>query len=273
MILHRLSPTVTLYHGDCLDVMPRLATGSVDLILCDLPYGTTACSWDAVIPFDRLWAEYRRVLRPGGVVVLTAAQPFTTQVMRRKNTRPTLIYWLLDIRPETIAAGWPVGKPFYCGKTVSTTNDRLRGHRECARRFPAREISKRLAACGEHVSVLTMETVPVEGDWRARERHWIKILRFSFPDVANISAGGHGTVGMVHSAETRAKISTSKAGKPGKPRSAETRAKISAIHKGRKLAPEVIARRTETRKNWKPSPDHLAKLCAGHAAYWGKTNA
>jgi site-specific DNA-methyltransferase (adenine-specific) len=91
---------VSLHNGDCLTVMPRLAAGSVDLILCDLPYGTTACSWDAVIPFDRLWAEYRRLLRPGGVVVLTAAQPFTTQVIA--SNLPDFKYcWYWDKKAVT----------------------------------------------------------------------------------------------------------------------------------------------------------------------------
>lgn len=70
----------TLWHGDCLEIMPLIPDGSVDLILCDLPYGTTACTWDSVIPIDKLWAEYRRLLTPTGTVVLTAAQPFTTAV-------------------------------------------------------------------------------------------------------------------------------------------------------------------------------------------------
>jgi site-specific DNA-methyltransferase (adenine-specific) len=74
--------TVQLINGDCLDVMPRLTAGSVDLILCDLPYGTTACSWDAVIPFDRLWAEYRRIAKPNAAIVLTASQPFTTDLIQ-----------------------------------------------------------------------------------------------------------------------------------------------------------------------------------------------
>lgn len=52
-----------------------MESGSVDLILCDLPYGTTDCSWDTVIPFEPLWAQYRRVLKPRGVAVLMAAQP------------------------------------------------------------------------------------------------------------------------------------------------------------------------------------------------------
>ena len=75
------------YHGDCLDLMPlMIEDASVDLILCDLPYGTTACAWDSVIPFAALWAEYRRVLKPLGAVVLTAAQPFTTAVIAANAT-------------------------------------------------------------------------------------------------------------------------------------------------------------------------------------------
>lgn len=70
-----------LHIGDCLDVMATLPAASVDLILCDLPYGTTACAWDAVIPFEPLWAQYRRLLKPCGTVVLTASQPFTTALI------------------------------------------------------------------------------------------------------------------------------------------------------------------------------------------------
>ena len=54
---------ITIYHGDCLEILPTLQAASVDLVLCDLPYGTTACKWDTVIPFAPLWAAYRRVLR------------------------------------------------------------------------------------------------------------------------------------------------------------------------------------------------------------------
>jgi site-specific DNA-methyltransferase (adenine-specific) len=68
---------ITIYHGDCLDVMPALSD-PVDLILADLPYGTTACAWDSVIPLDKLWAQYRRLIKPDGAIVLTATQPFTS---------------------------------------------------------------------------------------------------------------------------------------------------------------------------------------------------
>ncbi len=71
----------TLLHGDCLDRMAEIADGSVDLIAADLPYGTTQCRWDSVIPFEPLWAHYRRALKPRGAVVLTACQPFTSMLV------------------------------------------------------------------------------------------------------------------------------------------------------------------------------------------------
>jgi DNA modification methylase len=67
--------------GDCLERMGDIADGSVDMILCDLPYGTTACKWDSVIPFEPLWAHYRRVTKPNAAIVLTASQPFTTALV------------------------------------------------------------------------------------------------------------------------------------------------------------------------------------------------
>ena len=68
-------------HGDCLDLMAGIATGSVDMILCDLPYGTTACKWDTVIPFEPLWAQYKRIAKPNAAIVLTASQPFTSALV------------------------------------------------------------------------------------------------------------------------------------------------------------------------------------------------
>lgn len=69
---------IQLLHGDCLEMMRDIPDHSVDAIIADLPYGTTACSWDAVIPFEPLWAQYKRVIKPAGAVVLFGAQPFTT---------------------------------------------------------------------------------------------------------------------------------------------------------------------------------------------------
>lgn len=67
-----------LYHGYCLEIMPRIPRESVDLVLCDLPYGMTASTWDMIIPIDRLWAEYTRILKPLGTVALFCVQPFTS---------------------------------------------------------------------------------------------------------------------------------------------------------------------------------------------------
>ena len=71
----------TLYEGECLALMAKLPDASVDMILCDLPYGTTACKWDTVIPFEPLWAQYRRIAKRNAAIVLTASQPFTSALV------------------------------------------------------------------------------------------------------------------------------------------------------------------------------------------------
>ena len=72
---------ITLYHGDCLIEMNKIADKSVDMILCDLPYGTTANSWDIIIPFDKLWEQYNRVIKDNGAIVLFGSQPFITKLI------------------------------------------------------------------------------------------------------------------------------------------------------------------------------------------------
>lgn len=67
--------------GDCLQVMPSIPDKSIDMILCDLPYGTTACKWDTIIPFEPLWKEYKRIIKDNGAIVLTASQPFTSALV------------------------------------------------------------------------------------------------------------------------------------------------------------------------------------------------
>lgn len=70
--------TATLINAECLEAMRDIETGSVDMVLCDLPYGTTACKWDVVIPFEPLWAAYRRITKPNGAVVLLGVEPFSS---------------------------------------------------------------------------------------------------------------------------------------------------------------------------------------------------
>ena len=72
---------VDLMLGDCLEMMAEIEDGSVDMVLCDPPYGTTACKWDAVIPFEPMWAGVKRVLKKNGAAVFTASQPFTSALV------------------------------------------------------------------------------------------------------------------------------------------------------------------------------------------------
>lgn len=71
----------SVIEGDCLEVMKKMPDGCIDMILCDLPYGTTQNKWDSVIPLEELWRQYKRVLKPNGVVVLTSLGLFTAQLM------------------------------------------------------------------------------------------------------------------------------------------------------------------------------------------------
>jgi site-specific DNA-methyltransferase (adenine-specific) len=70
----------TLYHADCFDVFPFIEDKSIDAIICDLPYGTTACKWDSVLPFDKLWEHYNRVIKDNGVIILFGREPFSSKV-------------------------------------------------------------------------------------------------------------------------------------------------------------------------------------------------
>lgn len=70
-----------IYLGDCLELMPQIADKSVDMVLCDLPYGTTKNSWDSIIPLDKLWAQYERIIKSDGAIVLFSQQPFTSMLI------------------------------------------------------------------------------------------------------------------------------------------------------------------------------------------------
>jgi len=70
-----------IIQGDCLEVMKDIPDKSIDMILCDLPYGTTACKWDIIIPLEPLWEQYKRIIKDNGAIVLTASQPFTSDLV------------------------------------------------------------------------------------------------------------------------------------------------------------------------------------------------
>ncbi len=84
---------VTLMHGDCIDRMKEIPDGSIDMILCDPPYGVTACKWDTVIPIDSMWSQIKRITKPNAAIVFTATQPFTS-VLITSNLRDFKYEWI-----------------------------------------------------------------------------------------------------------------------------------------------------------------------------------
>lgn len=83
----------TLYHGNCLSIMPILQDKSVDMVLCDLPYGTSACSWDTVIPFEKMWEQYKRIIKDDGAIVLFGQEPFSSK-LRMSNIEMYKYDWI-----------------------------------------------------------------------------------------------------------------------------------------------------------------------------------
>jgi DNA modification methylase len=87
---------VTLLHGDCLERMAEIPAESIDMVLCDMPYGgKTECLWDVAIPLTELWQQYRRIVKPAGAIVLTACQPFTSALVM-SNLRDFRYAWVWD---------------------------------------------------------------------------------------------------------------------------------------------------------------------------------
>ena len=87
--------TIDLKHGDCLELMKDIPDGSVDMILCDLPYGTTACKWDSIIPFKPLWEQYKRLIKDEGAICLFGLEPFSTE-LRHSNLKMFKYDWIWE---------------------------------------------------------------------------------------------------------------------------------------------------------------------------------
>ena len=84
-----------LMQGDCLERMKEIPSGSVDMVLTDPPYGTTACAWDSIIPLDPMWEQLKRIIKPNGAIVMTASQPFTTTLIA-SNMKMFKYCWAWD---------------------------------------------------------------------------------------------------------------------------------------------------------------------------------
>ena len=83
---------INLIKGDCLEVMKQIESGSVDAIITDPPYGTTACKWDSVIPFDLMWGQLNRIIKPNGAIVLFGSEPFSS-ALRMSNIKNYKYDW------------------------------------------------------------------------------------------------------------------------------------------------------------------------------------
>ena len=89
-----------IYNEECLEGMNKIPDNTIDMILCDLPYGTTACKWDTIIPLDKLWEQYERVIKDKGAIVLTASQPFTSALVM-SNPKWFKYAWVWDkVKPS-----------------------------------------------------------------------------------------------------------------------------------------------------------------------------
>jgi len=86
---------MNLYHGDCLEVLPTFPPASVEAIITDLPYGTTACEWDSIIPLAPMWDQVKRVLKPNGAFITTASQPFTSALIM-SNPKAFRYEWIWE---------------------------------------------------------------------------------------------------------------------------------------------------------------------------------
>ena len=91
---------IQLFKGDCLEVMKQIPDGSVDAIITDPPYGTTACKWDSVIPFDLMWEQLNRVIKPNGAIVLFGSEPFSS-ALRMSNIKNYKYDWIWDKNRST----------------------------------------------------------------------------------------------------------------------------------------------------------------------------
>lgn len=139
-----------VYNEDCLEGMQKIENNSIDMILCDLPYGTTQCKWDSVIPFDKLWNQYKRIIKLNGVVCLFGSEPFASY-LRTSNIKDYKYDWIWEKskatnflnakkqplrKIETISVFYKkqptyneqkiIGKPYYRGYRADKYNDKNR---------------------------------------------------------------------------------------------------------------------------------------------------
>ena len=103
--------SIKLLCGDCLELMNDIEDKSIDCIICDLPYGTTKCKWDIVIPFDKLWEQYNRIIKDNGAIILFGTEPFSSELrLSNKSDYKYDIYWVKEKPTNFMQVKKRVGK-------------------------------------------------------------------------------------------------------------------------------------------------------------------
>ena len=97
---YKVDKDINLWLGDCLELMKHIPDKGIDMILCDLPYGTTRNKWDTVIPFEPLWEQYERIIKDNGAIVLTASQPFTTSLIASNRKLYKYVWYWKKTKPS-----------------------------------------------------------------------------------------------------------------------------------------------------------------------------
>jgi len=175
-----------LIHGDCLEKMKDIPDKSIDMILCDLPYGTTACKWDVVIPFEPLWEQYKRIIKDRGPIVLFGSEPFSSY-LRMSNIKQFKYDWVWD---KTIPSGMN-----FCKKRPMSQFEIISVFGEGATKYfplmikrtkPIKETSG--TTLSEHQN---MKSIQFQGGKVYTEKYPINIL--SFPKVPNSKGTLHPT--------------------------------------------------------------------------------
>jgi len=164
-----------IINGDCLEEMAKLPPASVDAIISDLPYGTTACKWDSVIPFAPMWAEFKRLIKPNGAIVLTASQPFTSALVM-SNIKDFRYCWIWDKmvgRGHLVAKKRPMCRHedvcvFYSSppsyNPIMTKREKPIRGKECARTTIMGGVSKGYSATYTHKYPQTIISLASEGN-------------------------------------------------------------------------------------------------------------
>lgn len=172
----------SIVHGDCIKVMQQIPTRSVDMILCDLPYGTTRNKWDSVISLDNLWEQYLRIIKPTGAIVLTAVQIFASQ--------------LIMSQPKLFKYDWIWEKTISSGQ-LNVNKQPLRAHEHVLVFYQGQPTYNQQFTEGKPYSIKRKVTFKGESYNKQSDsqkvndgfRHPTSILKFSNPRIK----GGHPT--------------------------------------------------------------------------------